>query len=179
MKNKDFYIVLGCRINDNCIISEMLKSRLDVLIKDLKNNDSYIILSGGYTNNVCNKSEAEIMKDYIIDNGVNKDIILIEDKSQNTIGNAIYTMKLLNELGFQPEKLKLITSCFHVKRSYKIFKYLVRNIEIDCSLCSNWNTGYSDIEKKKWLIDKKFIDLNMGKGIDSIIKNLENYNNRQ
>jgi uncharacterized SAM-binding protein YcdF (DUF218 family) len=178
MKNKDFYIVLGCRINDDCTISEMLKSRFDVLIKNLKNNDCYIILSGGYTNNLCNKSEAGIMKDYIIKNGINEDIILIEDKSQNTIGNAIYTMKLLDNLKFHPEKLKLITSCFHVKRSYNIFKYLLKDIEIDSSLCSQWNIDHSEIERKKWLMDKKFIDLNINNSIDNIIKNLQNYHNR-
>ncbi len=178
MENKDFYIILGCKINDNCAISKMQKTQLDILIKNLKNDNYYIILSGGYTNNLCNISEAGIMKNYLIKNNIDKNKILIEGKSMNTIGNAVYTIKLLNNLNLHPEKIKLITSCFHIIREYKIFKYLLKNIEIDYNLCSPWDIDYKEIEDKKWLMDKKFLDLNINNSIDNIIKNIENYSNK-
>ncbi len=178
MENKDFYIIMGCRINDDCTISKMQKSRLDVLINNIKNDNYCIILSGGYTNNLCDKSEAEIMENYLIKNNIDKNKILIENKSMNTIGNAIYTIKLLDNLNLHPEKIKLITSCFHIIRAYKIFKYLLKNIEIDYSLCSPWHIDYKEIEEKKWLMDKKFLDLNINNDIDKMIENIKNYNNK-
>ncbi len=177
MVDGDFYVLLGCKINDDCTISDMQRSRVDDLIKNLPDNNYYIIFSGGYTNSKCNKSEAEIMKEYAIKNGIDKYRILMETRSMNTLGNAIYTMELLYDINIKTKKLKLVTSCFHMKRACNIFTSLLKGIEIECKNCSKWNADYAGIERIKWLMDKKFIDENLDNSIDIRIKNLEKYNN--
>ncbi len=177
MMNNKFYVVLGCHIKNDCTISDMQKSRMDILIKNSFYSNDFIILSGGYTNIHCSLSEADIMKKYAIENGINKKRLITEKMSRNTIGNAVFTMKLLNEMGVKYPEINIITSCFHMCRSYNIFKYILMDAKIFCNLCAPWHLDYKDMENKKWLMDTEFIKSNINNDMDNMIKNLEDYHN--
>lgn len=95
-KNKEVKsdILIGCGCIDTFIPLECVK---------LFNNDSYKkILFTGYkgkeTLGKIKKSEAVIFKDIAIKNGINKDNILIEDKSMSTYSNVKNCFKILKNI---------------------------------------------------------------------------------
>lgn len=92
-------IILGNRMNDDGTISNIMKKRLDLtleLVNEL--SPDKIIVSGGIANKIANVSEASKMEEYLIKNGINKDLIIQENKSLTTKENAIFSCKIVQEL---------------------------------------------------------------------------------
>ena len=81
--------------------------------------ESIVIVSGGLP--VKGYTEASMMKDWLIRNGVQSAKIIEEDQSVNTIDNALKTMKIVNKLSSNTE-LVLITSESHMKRALAMFE---------------------------------------------------------
>ena len=93
-------IVLGYKLNDDASMEERLIHRLDLCLK-LINEESYdkIILSGGCpTPPGLDVSEAEAMSKYLISKGVDKDMIILENKSLTTEENALYSVPIAKSL---------------------------------------------------------------------------------
>ncbi len=64
-------------------------------------------------------TEAEQVKDYILQSGINESRLLLENKARNTYENAVYSKRLA-----QPalnENWILITSAYHMPRSIGVF----------------------------------------------------------
>lgn len=92
-------IILGNRMNDNGSISTTMKKRLDLtleLIKEL--TPDKIIVSGGIANKIANVSEASKMEEYLINNGIDKNLIIQENKSLTTKENAEFSCEIIDEL---------------------------------------------------------------------------------
>ena len=62
--------------------------------------------------------ESETIKDFLIENKIDSNNILIEPKSRNTKENALETAKILDK----KQEYILITSAAHMKRSQFCFK---------------------------------------------------------
>ena len=73
-------------------------------------------MSGGITSNNT-KSEAEVMKDYLIKNGIENRIVL-EDKSCDTLENIANCKKYIND----NSNIVLISSNYHIFRAKIICK---------------------------------------------------------
>jgi len=80
---------------------------------------SRIIVSGGLNPKV-KITEASVMKKYLISNGVKGDDVIKEEKSHDTIGNALFT-KILILKPRRWRKILVLTSSYHVKRARYIF----------------------------------------------------------
>jgi uncharacterized SAM-binding protein YcdF (DUF218 family) len=65
-------------------------------------------------------SEAQGMLDFLTLAGVPSQAILLEDQAQNTYQNALYSRPLLELV--KAQRVLLVTSAFHMKRSLAIFK---------------------------------------------------------
>lgn len=78
-----------------------------------------IIVSGGSTFK-GRKAEAPIVKRFITDLGVPEHMVILEDKSRDTIENAKYSMELCKK--FNCKEPLLVTSAFHMKRSVMSFE---------------------------------------------------------
>ncbi len=88
-------IILGNRMNDDGTISETMKKRLDLTLKlyqELKPDK--IIVSGGIANEIAGVSEASKMEEYLVNNGLNKDLIIKEDQSHTTRENALFSVPI-------------------------------------------------------------------------------------
>ena len=60
-----------------------------------------IILSGKYHGTlITNNSEIEMMRSWLIDNGVVESDIIVENKSRNVIENILYIGKIINTLNY-------------------------------------------------------------------------------
>lgn len=123
----DYIIVLGALVNKK-EISKSLQDRLDACIDYLKKSedDCYIVVSGGQGRGE-DVTEASAMKKYLIANGADEDLIIIEDKSTTTKENFMFSKKLIEEKSnkkIENLNIKIITTDFHTLRS-KLISYKV------------------------------------------------------
>lgn len=84
---------------------------------------SKILVSGGSgaLNSSHEITESQKVKNILVEMGVRKNDILIEQKSRNTYENAKYSAQIINEY-YPNVKPILITSSSHMKRSVACFK---------------------------------------------------------
>ena len=169
---KSVIVVLGCKIVQCDNPTPMMKGRVDALIKI--ENPHIIILSGGYTNPHCNMSEAMMMKRYMEKNNFNTADVILEERSMDTIGNAVYSKILLSEMNTKYDNITLITSCFHMNRASNIFEYIFKDKNITKGPCSPWDFDYSRIESEKWIKNRKFLEQN--KDFIDIVRSMETAN---
>lgn len=115
--DEDTVIVLGYGVKGGKIPA-MLKNRLDkVLEYHTRNPDAVIIVSGGRGDE--NKpSEAEVMKNYLVSEGVDSGKIIKEDKSRTTVENLKFSATLVEK----NHTAVLISNTFHIYRSEKYAK---------------------------------------------------------
>ncbi|MCM3781519.1 YdcF family protein [Neobacillus mesonae] len=83
----------------------------------------YILPSGGMTSNVTT-TEWEFLKDAGVSLGVPSSAILKEDKAANTFENARFSLKVLQELGIQPQKVILVCKNYHARRALLTYQFL-------------------------------------------------------
>ncbi len=82
-----------------------------------------LLLSGGSGNLVFRDMlEADMLKEFLINIGIKENDILIDTLADNTYQNAVYCSRLLKENNLENEKILLITSAVHMRRSLACFK---------------------------------------------------------
>ena len=129
--DKDYIIILGCKINKDKTLPPLLKGRVDRAIefsklqKEKTNKDIIFIPSGGQGKDEV-ISEAEAMKNYLLEQGINKKNILLEDKSKNTLQNITYSNKLIDN---KEKNIAFSTTSYHVFRAGVIATNKNVNIE--------------------------------------------------
>jgi uncharacterized SAM-binding protein YcdF (DUF218 family) len=64
-------------------------------------------------------TEAEYVKDYLIQSGVNEKKLLLENQARNTYENALYSKRLVQPVA--GENWILVTSAYHMPRSIGVF----------------------------------------------------------
>lgn len=115
--NLDYVIVLGAQVHADKP-SVVLKYRLDEAILYLNENpETVCIVAGGQGKNEP-YSEAYGMAQYLMQNGIDKDRILLEDQSKTTEENLRFSRKFLPE----GAKVGIITNDFHMFRALQIAK---------------------------------------------------------
>ena len=112
----DYLVVLGAQMKANGP-SRALQYRLDKAIIYLEENkNTKVIVSGGQGPDE-HISEAQGMYDYLVEQGISHDRIIMEDKSENTYQNLIYSANFLDK---EKETVGVVTNNFHVFRATKI-----------------------------------------------------------
>jgi len=124
IKDGNAYVVLGGGVKDNVpdiekkgMVGNDALPRYVYAYRLYRINRKPIIISGGKI--FKRSSEAEIAKKLLLSLGVDKDDILIEEKSRDTFENAKHVKELTEKHGIK--KIILVTSAFHMKRSMLIF----------------------------------------------------------
>lgn len=126
--NADTLIVLGAKVwgtVESPRPSPVLKERLNTASAYLKaNTQSQVIVTGGQGSDEP-ASEAQVMKDYLIQEGIEESRILIEDQSTSTKENLI-NAQMFGDLG----TTVLVTSDYHSYRALLTAKRLgLQNVE--------------------------------------------------
>lgn len=130
--DKDYIIILGSKTKKDGTLTPILKGRVDKALefakaqKDNNGRNIVFIPSGGQGNDEV-LAEAESMKNYLIENGIAPESILVENQSKNTVQNMIFSKRIIdskNENG----KIVFSTTNYHVFRSGVI----ANNEGIDC-----------------------------------------------
>lgn len=113
-------VVLSCKVNGEKP-SRMLRRRLDAAYKALeKHSDTLCIVSGGQGSNE-KISEAQAMKNYLVEKGIDESRIIMEDKSTSTYENIRFTLDILDDMGMSRD-ITLVTDGFHQYRASLIAK---------------------------------------------------------
>ena len=112
-----FVIVLGCGIFPDGQLTLSLKNRLDAAYDYLKEHEgSLCIVSGGQGANEP-VPEAQAMSAYLRSRGIHPDRILMEDRSDSTLRNLMYSREIMARYPMQPQTAAIVTSDFHVFRA--------------------------------------------------------------
>ncbi|WP_411376674.1 YdcF family protein [Desulfurobacterium thermolithotrophum] len=101
-------------------VKPQVAKRLYTAFKIWKKVKKPIVVSGGKIFNENVEAESSAMKRFLISLGIPNKEIIEESKSKNTFQNGIFTYKILNKKGIK--KICLVTSAYHMPRSYRIFK---------------------------------------------------------
>jgi len=95
--NPDYILILGGPIKDNKP-SEILFERIKTGANYLKAHPSVkVVVSGGMTAKSCSITEAQIMKNTLLELGIEEGRIILEDKAMTTLENFKNTKELLGE----------------------------------------------------------------------------------
>ena len=121
--DKDYIIIHGCQIKKDGTLTNLLKGRADRAIefakmqKDKTGKDMIFISSGGKGNDEV-ISEADAIKNYLLENGIQEDRILAEDKSVNTFENLKNAKELIRkDAKTDDPKIAFSTTNYHVFRT--------------------------------------------------------------
>ncbi len=117
--DKDYMIILGCKIRKDGSLTPLLKGRVDKAIEfrnkqlELTKKDLVFIPSGGKGEDEV-ISEAEAINNYLIQNGISKKQIIIEDKSTNTYENIKNSYRLISD---KKTNVGISTTNYHILRA--------------------------------------------------------------
>ena len=130
--DKDYVIILGSKIRKDGTLTPILQARVDKAIefakeqKEKSNKRIVFVPSGGKGEDEI-ISEAEAMKNYLIEKGISLEDIIVEDKSKNTYQNLKFSKQKIDEDN-KDGKIIFSTTNYHVFRSGVI----ANNEGIDC-----------------------------------------------
>ena len=122
--NKDFMIILGCQIKKDGGLTNLLRSRVDRAIefrniqKNKTGKDLIFVPSGGQGSDEI-IPEAHAIKNYLLENGINEENILVEEKSKNTYENIKFSKMLIDEK-LENANIAFSTTNYHVFRAGNI-----------------------------------------------------------
>jgi len=115
----DCLIILGGDIIGAETPSPQLFERMKGAAEYLRNHpDTIAVPCGGCFRKEQKKSEAQIIAEYLISQGIESDRIVLEDKSETTFQNFDNAMPIIAEkTGGRDVKLAFLTSSYHIFRA--------------------------------------------------------------
>jgi uncharacterized SAM-binding protein YcdF (DUF218 family) len=87
-----------------------------------------ILVSGGKIFSNTSIASAMLMKKVLMELGIPENKIIVQDRSKNTVQDALYSKKILEN--YKKDKIYLVTSAIHMKRALDIFINTFKNIKI-------------------------------------------------
>lgn len=117
------FVVLGFQLNPDGTMKDELVGRLSVALESAKKYpNAYIACTGGGTaSQNPNATEADLMAEWLIANGVDENRIIVENQSKSTVENAKFTYKILRNSYPGIKSLVMITSDYHIPRGCVLY----------------------------------------------------------
>lgn len=117
---EDYLLILGCGLNGSEPTGP-LTARLEKALEYCeRNTNCKIIVSGGQGKNE-DISEADAMASYLTEHGINRDRIIIEDKSTSTTENFKFSNRITDG-ALASSSVVFITNDFHIYRANSLAK---------------------------------------------------------
>jgi uncharacterized SAM-binding protein YcdF (DUF218 family) len=123
----DFVLIPGATVVGDRP-SLVLQHRLDAALPYIRANPGALVIVSGGRGAGESFTEAEVMKRYLVKNGISAQRIIKEEQATNTIGNVAYTEQIIDgyALGHKP-KVMIVTNDYHMYRAM----LLARNRDMD------------------------------------------------
>jgi len=122
-------IVLGCQVK-SWGPSILLQDRLDTALAYWKEHPEVTIVASGGQGPDEPVSEAQAMRDFFVENGVPEEQVLMEEKSHNTLQNLRYSLRLLEDAGYDTQQDTVVVSNgFHLARVRMLWGRLMGDTE--------------------------------------------------
>lgn len=117
-------VVLGFQLNPDGSMKDELIRRLETALASAeKYPNAYIVCTGGGTASENESaSEAGEMAKWLLENGVEKKRVIVEDNSITTAQNALFTYDILTSLYPSVKKLAIVSSDYHIATGELLFK---------------------------------------------------------
>ena len=126
IKGVDYVIVLGARLygdKPSPALERRLKAARAYLIE---NEELRVVVSGGQGDNE-DIPEAEAMAKYLMDNGIDENRIIKEDKSTSTFENPNFSLDILRDIEEKQDiEILIVTNDYHLFRA----KFLANRLGI-------------------------------------------------
>ena len=113
-ENYDAIVVLGAQVKPDGSLSLQLQWRLDAALEAWQKENCLVVVCGAQGSNEP-EPEAHAMRDYLMENGVPQESILVDDTSFNTRQNIRNAAELLKEHAAQ--RVLIVTSDYHLPRA--------------------------------------------------------------
>ena len=115
-------VIFGCQLREYGP-STLLKDRLDTALAYLEDHpDMTVVVSGGQGTSEPT-SEAQGMCDYLVQHGVDRERIILEDRSFNSRENVAYSLEALAADGYDTSGgVVLVSNAFHVTRARMLWE---------------------------------------------------------
>lgn len=118
----DFLLILGCRVRGDKA-EQTLMMRIEAAAEYLKKNPDVIAIPcGGIVHDDQTKSEAAVIADTLAKMGIEKERIILEDKSLTTVQNFVNAKKIIGEMYDGKGEIAFLSSDFHLYRASVIAK---------------------------------------------------------
>ena len=116
-------VILGFALNADGTMKDELIGRLQTGLAIAEAYpESYVVVTGGGTAaNNPNVTEGGLMGQWLLEQGLSEERLIVENKAPNTVGNAENTYKILSEEYPQVKSLVMVTSDYHVPRGCILF----------------------------------------------------------
>ncbi len=117
------FVVLGFQLAPDGSMRDELLARLAVALRCAQKYPNALIVctGGGTAAEDETATEAGRMADWLIENGVDPERVIVEDKSLTTAQNAIYTFDILAEHYPQVKELVIVSSDYHIATGTLLF----------------------------------------------------------
>ncbi len=117
-------VALGFQLNPDGSMRDELIERLRVVLKSAEKYPNAVIVctGGGTAAENEDATEAGRMAGWLAANGIDPDRILVEDESQTTAQNAMFSLNLLEERCPQVRQLAIVSSDYHIATGILLFE---------------------------------------------------------
>ena len=116
-------VVLGFQLNEDGTMKDELKDRLEVVLASAEKYPRALIVctGGGTAAEDETATEAGKMAEWLVENGIDKSRVIVEDKSVTTAQNAMFTYDILTKEYPQVSQLAVISSDYHIATGTLLF----------------------------------------------------------
>ncbi len=112
--DSDVIIVLGAQVKEDGTPSEALRRRLVAALEEYRNKRQVIIVCGAQGTDEP-RAEGDVMRDWLLSEGVPEEDIVAETASFNTRQNLEYARAIMEHRGLR--EALIVTSDYHVARA--------------------------------------------------------------
>jgi len=128
LPSKVMIVTLGYALAKDGTAEKPLLDRLEVALKAAQANPTArIMVTGGQPQ--AGVTEGDVMTRWLVEKGIDRDRILIEDKSKDTVGNVLNVANLLKR--HTADAAILVTSASHMRRARTLLEDAFRQYNLD------------------------------------------------
>lgn len=128
---KVMIVTLGYALAKDGTAEKPLLDRLDVALRAAQANPTArIMVTGGQPQ--AGVTEGDVMMKWLVERGIDRDRILIEDKSKDTVGNVLNVANLLKR--HTADNVILVTSSSHMRRARTLLEDALQQYNLSASV---------------------------------------------